>query len=100
MTPDQRQQRADGDGAINAHGQNGSGHVNKQDQNRAPLLVIGRRGETQIQGRAKTKNGGQDCEGQNRARQAHELVRIGVAEQELHLTTQIEADTGRRREGT
>ena len=35
-----------------------------------------------------------------RAGQPHEMVRIGIAEQELHLATQVEADAGGGREGT
>ena len=100
MTPDQRQEGTDCDGAIDGDGAGGGGNVDEQDQHGAALLVIGRGGKTQIerQTQAQHRRGGE--ERQHRAGETHEFMRIGIAEQPIHLTTQIQAHGGRRREGT
>ena len=106
MAPDERQQRTHGNGAIDRHCAGGGGNVNEQDQHRAALLVIRRRRETQIERHADAQRRGDRGERQHHAGQAHELVRVGVTEQPVHVTTvpfligQVEADAGGRREGT
>src|SRR5258708_10306413 len=87
MTPYQRQQGTDGDGAIGQLRHHIGGNMDEQQSYCGALLVVRRHAETEIQAQRKTECSGDGRERQHRPRQAHELVRIGIAEQELHLTT-------------